>query len=244
MFEFTTDFDKQMFISMTGLIKTNDGLFKSAKQSSFVHKQCQDYTPESAKNYFGVDITADQKMIKCEGMNRWADYGSRGLIPQMFIFVVDEHGIVAKWKVPYNGNLRIGATPAPERATKMWERTVDVSPVVTIPTPFPAPAVVVPVSEHIGQIGNKVELEVEIISVHSFSGQRMGYWDSGVRFLTTMKSGDNIIKYWGYPKFKNCTESLDKPEGVKALMKATVKDHGEYKGVKDTVVSRPTFNLI
>lgn len=240
MFEFTTDFDKQMFISMSGLIKSNDGLFKSPKQSSFVRKQCQDYTPETAKDFFGVDITADQKMVKCEGMNRWADYGSRSLIPQMFIFVVDEHGIVAKWKVPFNGNLRIGAAPAPERATKMWERTVTVTPVVVTV----APVIAGPVSEHIGQAGDKVQLEVEIISVNTFAGQRMGYWDSGVRFLTTMKSGDNIIKYWGYPKFKNCTESLDKPEGMKAVMKATIKDHGEFKGVKDTVVSRPTFNLI
>lgn len=196
--------------------------------------------PETAKNYFGVDITADQKMVTCDGMNRWADYGSRSLIPQMFIFVVDEHGIVSKWKVPFNGNLRIGASPDPERATKMWERSVTVTTVVSAVTPV----FIGPVSEHIGQAGDKVELEVEIISVRSFSGQRMGYWDSGVRFLTTMKSGDNIIKYWGYPKFKNCPESLDKPEGMKAMMKAMIKDHGEYKGLKDTVVSRPTFNPI
>ena len=240
MFEFTTDFDKQMFITMSGLIKSNDGLFKSVKQAGFLLKKCEERTPEEVKKYFGVEMTQGQKFLQCDGMNRWADYGSRGNIPQNFAFVMDEHGVVSKWKIPFNGNLRDGAAPAPERTTKVWERTVTPQPVPAVQ----APVATEPASEHIGQIGDKIELEVEIISCKRIIGQSIAYWDSGVRYLTTMKSGDNIIKYWGFPKFKNAAENTADPTGFKAKMKATVKSHGEYKGKFDTVVSRPTFILV
>lgn len=240
MFEFTTDFDKQMFISLSGLIKSNDGMFKSPKQSSFIRKQATEHTAEDAQKYFGITSSKGEAIILCNGMNRWADYGSRGNIPQMFAFVVDDHGIVSKWKIPFNGNLRIGAAPAPERTTKVWERTV--TPVTAPVTQTPVSTE--PVSEHIGQIGDKIELEVEIISCKQFIGQSMSYWDTGVRYLTTMKSGDNVIKYWGFPKFKNAAENTGDPTGLKAKMKATVKSHDEYKGKFDTTVSRPSFTLI
>lgn len=41
------------------------------------------------------------------------------------VFVLDQYGVVARYKLPYNGNLRDGAYPAVDRLSLIWERPAD-----------------------------------------------------------------------------------------------------------------------
>jgi uncharacterized membrane protein len=240
MFSIPSESDAQMFKTFSGLIKTADGLFKSEKQAKFILQCCETREVDSMMKYFGVTIAEGNFVYIVNCMNSWASYGSRGDIPQSFVFVFDEYGIVSKWKVPFNGNLRIGASPDPARTSKVWERTA--TPYV--PLVKLAPVTETVKSQFIGEIGEKIEVEGEIIHCKSFSGQSMGYWDSGIRFITKIKTGNNILTYWGYPKFKGEQPENNVMTGLKVKVKATIKSHDEYKDNKTTVISRPSFSIV
>lgn len=84
-----------------------------------------------------------------------------------------------------------------------------------------------PVSEHVGQIGEKVELEVTCHKVISHEGQ---YGSTGIHKMTDTKGNDFT---WFA---SSATTWLE--EGLQYQIKGTVKDHGEYQGRKQTVLTR------
>ena len=82
-------------------------------------------------------------------------------------------------------------------------------------------------SEHIGQIGEKVDLEVTHV--------RTRYYDTrfGTTWVHTFTDAAGNVLVW-----KTSCACLDIEDGGKARIKATIKDHDEYNGVKQTVLIR------
>lgn len=119
--------DHEWYMSLQGMINRNNGLFKSPKQASFIlNRWAGDVVdgPESeryAKN-FGTPIESGNRVVQTTGYYRWADYGARSIIPFLYVFELDDYGVVRKWKVGYRGNMRDGAAPDPKKAKLEFTR--------------------------------------------------------------------------------------------------------------------------
>ena len=82
-----------------------------------------------------------------------------------------------------------------------------------------------PNSEHIGEIGDKIDIEV----THT----RTGYYDTqyGTTWVHNFKDAAGNILVWK-------TSSCSGFEKDQLRIKGTIKDHDEYNGVKQTVLTR------
>lgn len=227
MFEFSTEFDGNSYKTLTNLVKSNNGQFKSYKQAQFLTKTYralrQFDNVESVRANFGIEMTESQYVVMVNAYTRWVNYGSDSYRPVTWVFVMDEHGVVAQYKLGYVGTMRQGTSPDPSKTQQLWARTGAVTPLEQPEQPVVAP------SEHIGQVGSRMTFEGMIKSVTTFFRRRVSYYDSGVGYLTRVSVDGNEVVYFGQLGEKGAT--------VKFV--ATVKEHGEYNGRKQTVVSRP-----
>lgn len=81
-------------------------------------------------------------------------------------------------------------------------------------------------SEHVGTVGERRDFDLTVRFVTSVETR------FGVMWITSMTDADdNIVIYKG--------QSLGVERGATVKMAATVKEHGEYKGAKQTIVARP-----
>ena len=121
MFEWRAeDVDKAR--TLFSLVKYNGGSWKSAKQSAYLRRAWGEQVGDWVAECWGVPAPSEgQALIKVEGMLPIA-YGSRGLRPIVFWFLVDEVGIVAQYRIHYTGNMRDGCRPNPARTESTWRR--------------------------------------------------------------------------------------------------------------------------
>ena len=82
-------------------------------------------------------------------------------------------------------------------------------------------------SEFVGQVKDRGTFDLTLTFRKGFDT------DFGVSFLNTLKDAQgNVFTYWG--------NSLnDVEENTTITVKATIKDHREYQGTKQTVINRP-----
>lgn len=84
-------------------------------------------------------------------------------------------------------------------------------------------------SNHVGTVDEKIEIELTYVSTHGFSG--FYGWTSFHRFV----DANNNIIIW------KTTKDCSFVENQKYNVKATVKEHTEYKETKQTLIIRPNF---
>lgn len=119
--------DHERYMSLQGMINRNNGLFASPKQTSFILNRWASKPldgPDAsllAKN-FGTPVESGNRTVQTTGYYRWADYGVRSIVPFLYVFELDNVGVVRKWKVGYKGNMRIGAAPDPAKAKLEFQR--------------------------------------------------------------------------------------------------------------------------
>lgn len=88
-------------------------------------------------------------------------------------------------------------------------------------------------SEYIGTTGDKLEIEVKLISRASFYRPSFrGYGDELVTVYNLEDVNGNCLVW------KTTSGSLGADEGSTFKIKATIKAHNEYKGTKQTELSR------
>jgi hypothetical protein len=227
MLQFSGDTDKNLYFNLKGLCNKNNGLFKSLKQAKFLFgtysKQFNNtWTRDQFFNNFGVAIPQDQIGVVVTAHTRWADYGTRSIIPVLYIFVLDKVGIVSAWKVNGNGNLRDGWAPDPQKAITTWARPLDlVLPDYDKATEDTPPA---KISGWIGEVGQKVNIQAKIIRARD-----LGIGRFGAMFITTLEDvNGNVINVW-----RNLGQIGDSLE-----LKGTVKDCNLYNEVKQTTLTR------
>lgn len=81
-------------------------------------------------------------------------------------------------------------------------------------------------SRHIGQVGGKIELEA------TFKKTRWYDTQFGTTWIYTFEDEEGNCLVW------KTSSSIGAEEGDKVRIKGTVKDHDEYNGVKQTVLTR------
>jgi hypothetical protein len=244
-FQWQSQADDDAYRTLNSLVKYNQGLFKSVAQSKFVRSgklihlwlngqpDVDQFDREvlASKNY-GVSLSNGQIMIVVNAYMRWVGYGAKSFRPCAWAFVIDASGIVAKYKFKFVGDMRKGTAIDPSKTVKEFERDSSlVLPDFEAVEKAQALATeaVNAAKSYVGVIGERSEFIAKVVSVKTFHGQSFGYGDSGLRTMTVLEDeAGNKLVYWNHVGSK----------GEKVRFKATVKAHSEYKGVKQTVLSR------
>ena len=105
-------------------------------------------------------------------------------------------------------------------------------------------------SEWVAEPKKRIDMELVLVRKGGYYREPYAYRYGNLEWVNIYvladKDGNCIV--W---KSANLIEMYDEDgnwivakEGDKVLMKATVKEHGEYKGVKQTVVNRPKISAI
>lgn len=227
MFEFDTDADSDIFRSLSGLIKTNNGQFKSAKQAKFLTKTYramrQHDTIEFVKGNFGVEMTEGQYIIFVRAYVRWADYGHDSHRPVSWIFVMDDQGVVGQYKIFYQGTMRKGTSVDASKTKQLWKREGELVPLEIPAEEQPKP------STFIGMVGEKITFKGIVKAVFTFERRKFHYYDSGIGYITKIDVNGNDVVYFG--------DLAEKGQEVE--VKATVKNHDVRDGRCQTIIARP-----
>lgn len=121
-----SEFSKDTYISLQGLINKNNGFWRSAKQAKFAPRHMDTRTDaDNMEKFFGFRPTENNIVAQVDVYYSFADYGSRSKVPGLFFFELDDLGVVAKYKVGGRGNLRDGWGPDPKKCKLVWERPAD-----------------------------------------------------------------------------------------------------------------------
>jgi hypothetical protein len=220
--------DDQTFMSLKSLVNRNNGFFKSAKQAQFLFKSYSSaclQTSDQAITFYGIPLEKGQTLVSLTATTRWADYGTRSLVPVIYAFVLDKVGVVGHYKVNGNGNLRDGWSPDPMKCKLVWSRPSDaVCPWTFEEVKLPA-AEVAKSNLWLGGVGEKIEVELKFIR-----GRDMGYSQFGPMFLSVFEDNlGNVVNVW-----KDL--SLEPNETIK--VKGTIKSCDLYKERKQTTLIR------
>jgi methyl coenzyme M reductase beta subunit len=80
---------------------------------------------------------------------------------------------------------------------------------------------------HVGTVGERREFTLTVVHVHAFEGQ------FGYVFINILNDAEgNVVVYKGSKELGE--------KGTTLTLKATVKEHGERDGVKQTIIARPS----
>jgi len=246
-FEWSSESDQQAYMSLKGLVNKNDGVFKSKKQQWFVLNKIVKSEPQRDRGFimdnFGITLDEDEKLVTVDGMTRWAEYGSRSLVPVRFGFVIDPFGVVKLVKFGNKGNMRDGSSIDPSKNKVQFERPANVD------------------TKHLEKSEEEKKKEFWT-AMGKTEGEYVGTpgerMDFGVlelvakKYLDQSHFGYNMAtdKYWNLYKNEDGQSIVhvgkEGPEkGEKIRMAATVKDHFvSKKGDKQTKVIRPRFKVI
>lgn len=245
--------DEDLARSFSSLIKYNDGFFKSQAQATFVvnpfkpqyHDRRKDY--ENIKNFFGVDMEEGQVAILISGWMSWANYGTNGNRPVTWVYVLDNLGVVAKYKLKYQGTCRSGTGPVPEETKKEWERMSDETPDWATPEAAAQRAEVAKQKADalaaIDFLGQKDEIITNLnVTLTAIIDRGEGQW--GWQLTSVFKTDDGKVIYWNsVPKFSPTDEySYGKVGDKYTIKRVRIKDTFVNKsGVKAVSITRPTF---
>lgn len=250
--EWGNDTDKDIFMSLKGLVNKNNGVWKSDKQRWFVTNKLiypDDMRTNRAqvKDFFGVDIDPDdgESLVTVDATAVWA-HGARGRVPVRYGFVIDEYGVKRFYKIGNKGNLRDGAAPDPSKTKLEWTRPENADVEHLLPDPEEEKArkkkeflgkVGLGAGNYVGEVGKRMEIgEVELVVSKLSDSYQVAYNVAYDKYWNMYKrTEDGAVIY-----HKGKESPLEK--GQKAIMTATVKAHFiNKKGDKVTDVKIPKF---
>lgn len=231
-FDFASQDEQTLFISLKGLCNKNQGFFKSVKQAQFLFRQYSEcfnlnHTREQVNTMWAVPVAPDQITVEAMAYTRWADYGSRSVVPVLYVFVLDSLGVVAQYKVGGTGNLRDGWAPNASKTRLLWERDKAAVAPFTLPTEAEVAAekAAEPVSQWLGPVGHRVEVTASLIRARD-----MGVSRFGPMFLSVFRdTAGNIINVW---------RAFELNVGETAQLSGLIKSCDQYQGRQQTTLTR------
>ena len=91
---------------------------------------------------------------------------------------------------------------------------------------------------HLGKIGDRIKIEVTVKGFRAFESR---YSRGGEGYIHIFEDASGNILQWFTDKLQS---DLNISDGQKILLEGTVKKHDEYRGTKQTVVSRCSCKAI
>jgi len=225
--------------SLSSLEKYNKGVWKSTKQRWFILNKLLGgefkRTPAQNKEYFGIDVTDDQKVAVLTGISSHAQ-GPRGQVPVYYAFVLDDVGVVAHHRIRAKGNMGIGAAPDPSKVEAQWTRpdNVDSSHLDEPEKKDKASS-----GEHQGEVGSRIRINPATLVRKQYMR------DNQVAYNVTVEVWWNIYKDDdGNILYHNGREAPIEV-GDTVNMAGTVSKHiVNKKGENVTTLTRPHFKKL
>ena len=90
------------------------------------------------------------------------------------------------------------------------------------------------------------DFELTLVNDYEYTGTSYSYYDNGERHIYTFRDADGNCYVWKTTNplvtweedERGYEERVEAEVGGKVTLKATVKEHGEYRGIKQTVLTR------
>jgi hypothetical protein len=89
------------------------------------------------------------------------------------------------------------------------------------------------VSEYVGEIGSRVELELTFEKRRTYEKPSYTGWGVETVAVNSFKDADGNVLVW-----KSSSAWFNAPEGSKVIVRGTISEHSEYNGVKQTILKR------
>ena len=97
-------------------------------------------------------------------------------------------------------------------------------------------------SNHYGNVGDKVQMELELVNVAYYDVQfSKGWYGTTTNYIYTMKDAAGNLFVWKTTSYLERVENgeyIKIHRGDRFTLKGTIKEHSEYKGEKQTVLTR------
>lgn len=252
-FQWSTSRDEDLARTFSSAIKYRDGFFASYAQANFLFNTGTFVRRNDAlqlKLLFNVDVAAGQVAVIVCGMNSFGSYGVKGLRPSTWIYVIDNLGVVAKYKMKYVGDMRSGTHPDPKKTIVEWTRTSTEQPAWNSREEQQKRAATAKVfaeaeqkKDWIAPVGMKLQnLKVKFVKLLDGGPGQWGY-----NWTSIFETEDGNTLFWhGVPQVKIEDEYDQVKEGTELLITVlTVKKHiMTKKGTPATVFNRPKFELV
>jgi len=99
-------------------------------------------------------------------------------------------------------------------------------------------------SEWVAEPKKRIDLDLTLVDVYEFDGYSYSYYDDGKTYLYKFRDADGNCFVWKTKKYmwEWRQEDDDVWNVVAVKMRATVKEHSTYRGVKQTVIVRPAVS--
>ena len=91
------------------------------------------------------------------------------------------------------------------------------------------------VSEHIGNIGDRIDFEADLVNCFTFDVPGYMSWETEIMHIYKFKTAEGNIVVW---KTTSYIKEYFEDDVKHFKFKGTVKEHSEYKGEKQTVLNR------
>lgn len=226
MFEWSSEYDSENAKIVGGIIK-NDGKFKSAKQKAYIlNHRCAERNKEDLKEYFGIEVEEEVvKVLDADAFMRFADYGTRSIIPYTIINIIDDIGVKVSYRIRYNGNMRDGASPDPKRTEVKWERDHNIVSNDLVEEQEVKIEEEKKISEYLNaEVGQRIEVNVDkAIKIAEYCT------NFGTTFVYKFISDGNVI-IWKTGNYIDLE--------IVSSIKGTIKEFSEYREEKQTIMTR------
>lgn len=222
--------------SIDGIIKYNKGIYKSLNQKTFLQNFILEeikekfMDSEEAANKYGIEFAEGHAAVDYWGYALFGKGTSKSRRLVGWVVVFDAYGVVAKYRLrSTNGavdpakteNEFIRNDDEAQEEIQALKRQMDEAEKKKQQLQAKKEK-----SKHFGQIKKRYEIEVTVKNTIYIDTQ----WGGKMIYILEDKEG-HIFKW--------STTNFDYNVGDYIRMKATVKDHTEYKGWKQTEITRP-----
>lgn len=96
-------------------------------------------------------------------------------------------------------------------------------------------------SEWVAEPKKRIDIDLTLVDVYEFDGYSYSYYDDGKTYIYKFRDADGDCIIWKTKKFMVDWMHDDMWDVVEMKARVTVKAHDEYRGVKQTLINRPTF---
>ena len=230
-------FDLPDFVSSAlSLVKRNNGVFKSPKQAKFLKKLFKNAKEMSLEPKYAGIVCDEENNFSYTDYIKWSPLGGRSIRSYGWVFEYDDFGITRQWKLKWksqnlggyydnSGNYRVSdAMELDTEGSKLvFERPEDVSVDHLL---VEEEEVVVNPGSFIGNVKDRLELNLTVKSLYTFEGTY------GTTTIISLEDENENSVVW----FASSNPDLEVGDSTK--LRGTVKEHKEYRGRNQTVLTR------
>jgi hypothetical protein len=248
-FQWSNETSQDLAKTFSSAIKYRGGFFASFAQAKYLlNAQTFQRRTDAAslKSFFNVNIQPGQMAVEVGGYSQFGNYGTRGIRPSTWYYVIDQLGVVAKYKLKYKGDMKTGTCPDPTKTILEWTRTSTETPawnsVEEQAKREAADKAIAKTNREkswLGAEGTKLaeDFPVKLVKIIDGGPGAYGYnWTS----VFETQEGDTI--YWhNLPPF-GTNEGYAQEGDEYVITRMTIKKLiTNRKGIKGTVINRPSF---